>query len=108
MAALFPSAVLPDGTWQLCTLYAYRKNSSISSDRRNGGRRVILNLAAEFSGEVEAVARMKARLLRGENPVKIPLEVLKLMRLVLDLKEAETMEIMFPPDVVSTSTRLIR
>lgn len=51
---------------------------------------------------------MKARLLRGENPVKIPLEVLKLMRLVLDLKEAETMEIMFPPDVVSTSTRLIR
>ncbi len=69
---------------------------------------VILSLAASYTEQGEAAARITARLLRGENPGGIPLEVPKLMRLVLNLKEAETMGIKVPLDLISDATRVIK
>ena len=51
---------------------------------------------------------MTAGLLRGEKPSGIPLEVPKLMRLVLNLNEAETMGIKVPLNLISDATRVIK
>jgi putative ABC transport system substrate-binding protein len=69
---------------------------------------VVLSLAPSFTEQGEAAARMTARILRGESPVGIPLEVPKLMRLVLNLKEAETIGIKVPFDLISDATRVIK
>ncbi len=69
---------------------------------------VVLSLARSFMEQGEAAARMTARLLRGEKPIGIPLEMPKLMRLVLNLKETETMGIKVPLDLISDATRVIK
>jgi putative ABC transport system substrate-binding protein len=73
-----------------------------------GDHGVILSLAASYSEQGEAAAQMTARLLRGEKPGRIPLEVPKLMRLVLNLKEAEKLGIKVPLDLISDATRVIK
>lgn len=63
---------------------------------------MILSLAPSHPSHTEqgeAAARVTARLLRGEYPVEVSIDLPMLMRLVLNLKEAESMGIMVPPDL---------
>jgi putative tryptophan/tyrosine transport system substrate-binding protein len=68
---------------------------------------VILSLSLSYNEQGEA-ARMTAQLLRGENPLGVPVEMPNLTRLVLNLKEAESLEITVPPDLISEATRVIK
>src|SRR5574341_591255 len=59
---------------------------------------VILSLAPSATEQGEAAARLAARALRGDNPTQVPLEVPKLVELVLNLKEAGALGIKAPFD----------
>lgn len=84
------------------------KIPTISLLGRTAEHGVVLSLAPSFTEQSETAARITARLLRGENPIGIPLEVPKLMRLVLNLKEAKTIGIKVPLDLISDATREIK
>lgn len=69
---------------------------------------VILSLAPSATEQGEAAARLTARLLRGEKPASLPSEVPKLVELVLNLKEAGTMGLKVPFDLITDATRVIK
>jgi putative ABC transport system substrate-binding protein len=69
---------------------------------------VILSLSPSPTEQGEAAARIAARLLRGDKPASIPLEVPKLVELVLNLKEANTLGIKVPMDLITDATRVIK
>ncbi len=69
---------------------------------------VILSLAPSATEQGEAAARLVARLLRGENATGIPAETPKLVELVLNLKEAGTMGIKVPFDLITDATKVIK
>lgn len=68
---------------------------------------VILSLSPSYTEQDEAVARMTVQLLRGEYTLGLPVERPKLMRLMLNLKEAESLGVTVPPDLISEATRVI-
>jgi putative tryptophan/tyrosine transport system substrate-binding protein len=84
------------------------KIPTISQTGGAGEKGVILSLAPSASEQGEAAGRMAARLLRGENPAGIPPEVPKLVELVLNLKEANTLGIKVPMDLITDATRVIK
>jgi putative ABC transport system substrate-binding protein len=69
---------------------------------------VILTLAPSALEQGEAAARLTAHMLRGENPAEAPLEVPRLVELVLNLKEAGILGIKVPPDLVADATKVIK
>ncbi len=69
---------------------------------------VILTLSASAAEQGEAAAKIAARLLNGENPAGITIEVPKLIELVLNLKEAGAMGLKPPMDLISDATRVIK
>jgi len=69
---------------------------------------VILSLAPSATEQGEAAGRIAARLLRGENPAGIAMEVPKLVELALNLKEAGAMGIKVPFDLITDATKVIK
>ncbi len=69
---------------------------------------VILSLAPSATEQGEAAARLVARLLRGENAVGVPAEAPKLVELVLNLKEAGSIGIKVPFDLITDATKVIK
>jgi putative ABC transport system substrate-binding protein len=69
---------------------------------------VILTLSASATEQGEAAAKIAARLLNGENPAAITMEVPKLIELVLNLKEAGALGLKPPMDLISDATRVIK
>ncbi len=69
---------------------------------------VILSLAPSATEQGEAAARLVARMLRGDNPAGIPSEVPKLVELVLNLKEAGSIGIKVPFDLITDATKVIK
>ncbi len=69
---------------------------------------VVLTLSASATEQGEAAAKIAARLLNGENPTGITMEVPKLIELVLNLKEAGNLGLKPPMDLISDATRVIK
>jgi putative ABC transport system substrate-binding protein len=69
---------------------------------------VILSLAPSATEQGEAAAKLVARMLRGDNPAGIPSEVPKLVELVLNLKEAGSIGIKVPFDLITDATKVIK
>ncbi len=69
---------------------------------------VILSLAPSATEQGEAAARLVARMLRGDNPAGVPTEVPKLVELVLNLKEAGSIGIKVPFDLITDATKVIK
>ncbi len=69
---------------------------------------VILSLAPSAAEQGEAAAKIAARLLRGENPAGIPVEIPKMVELVLNIKEAGAVGIKVPFDLITDATKVIK
>jgi putative ABC transport system substrate-binding protein len=69
---------------------------------------VILSLAPSATEQGEAAARLAARLLKGENPKGMPVELPKKVELVLNLKEAGELGIKVPFDLITDATSVLK
>lgn len=69
---------------------------------------VILNLAASPVEQGETAAKIAARLLKGQSPSSIPVEVPKMVELVLNAKEAGSLGIKVPMDLITDATKVIK
>jgi len=69
---------------------------------------VILSLAPSATEQGAAAARFAARLLKGEKPEGMPVEIPKQVELVLNLKEAGELGIKVPFDLITDATRVIK
>ena len=69
---------------------------------------VIMSLAPSATEQGEVAGRIAVRILRGENPSSIPMEVPKLVELILNLKEAGSLGIKVPIDLVTDATKVIK
>ncbi len=69
---------------------------------------VVLSLAPSATEQGEAAAKLVARLLRGEKAVGGPAEAPKLVELVLNLKEAGSIGIKVPFDLITDATKVIK
>jgi putative ABC transport system substrate-binding protein len=69
---------------------------------------VILSLAPSAMEQGEAAARLAARLLKGENPAGMPVELSKRVELVLNLKEAGELGIKVPFDLITDAARVLK
>jgi putative ABC transport system substrate-binding protein len=69
---------------------------------------VILSLAPSAAEQGEAAAKIAARLLRGENPAAIPVEIPKMVELVLNVREAGAVGIKVPFDLITDATKVIK
>jgi putative ABC transport system substrate-binding protein len=69
---------------------------------------VILGLAPSATEQGEAAAQIAARMLRGENPKGIPMELPKRVELVLNLREAGELGIKVPFDLITDATKVIK
>lgn len=69
---------------------------------------VVLSLAPSPSEQGAAAGRMVARLLKGEKPASIPVEVPRMVELVINLKEAGALGIKVPIDLISDATKVIK
>jgi putative ABC transport system substrate-binding protein len=81
---------------------------TISQTGGTAEHRVILSLAPSATEQGEAAARLAARLLKGENPAGMPVELPKQVELVLNLKEAGELGIKAPFDLITDATRVIK
>ena len=81
---------------------------TISQTGGTAEKGVILSLAPSPIEQGEAVARICARLLKGDNPSSISPEVPKLVELVLNLKEANALGLKVPKDLIAGATRVIK
>lgn len=69
---------------------------------------VVLSLAPSATEQGEAAARLAARMLRGDNPASMPMEIPKLVELVVNLKEAGALGIKVPFDLITDATKVIK
>ena len=69
---------------------------------------VVLSLSPSPSEQGAAAGRMVARLLKGEKPTSIPIEVPRMVELVVNLKEASALGIKMPIDLISDATKVIK
>jgi putative ABC transport system substrate-binding protein len=82
------------------------KIPTLSQMGGSGDKGVILTLARCGTGR--GGARITAKLLNGENPASIAPEMPKLIELVLNLKEASSLGLKPPMDLISDATRVIK
>jgi putative ABC transport system substrate-binding protein len=69
---------------------------------------VILCLAPRATEQGAAAARFTARMLKGEKPANMSAEFPKEVDLVLNLKEAESLGIKVPPDLITDAMQVIK
>ena len=79
--------------------------SQISGTAEKG---VILTLAPSAQEQGEAAARLTVKMLRSESPAEAPLEVPRLVELVLNLREAAFLGIKVPADLLADATKVIK
>ncbi len=84
------------------------KIPTISQTGGTSDKGVILSLAPSPTEQGETAARFAARLLRGESAASIPCEVPKMVELVLNLKEANSLGMKVPMDLITDATRVIK
>ena len=84
------------------------KIPTVSQTGRIGGEGVILSLAPSAAEQGEAAAKIAARLLRERKPAGIPVEIPKMVELVLNLKEAGAVGIKAPFDLITEATKVIK
>ena len=84
------------------------KIPAISQIGGTAERGVVLSLAPSPSEQGAAAGRMVARLLRGEKPASIPVEMPRLVELVINLKEANALGIKVPIDLILDATKVIK
>jgi len=84
------------------------KVPTISQTGGTAGHGVILSLAASATEQGESAARLAARILRGTSPSSMPMEVPKVVELVLNLKEAGELGIKVPFDLITDATKVIK
>lgn len=68
----------------------------------------VLSLGPSAVEQGEAAARIAVRILRGENPVGILLDVPRMIELVVNFKEAEAVGIKVSMDIINDATKVIR
>lgn len=86
-------------------------DAKIPTVSQTGGaceRGVILSLSPSAMEQGEAAGRIVARLLKGESAASIPPEVPKLVELVLNLREANSIGIKVPMELITDATRVIK
>lgn len=69
---------------------------------------IILTLSANPQEQGRAAARMVARVLKGEKPSAIAVELPKKIDLVINLKEATDMGLKVPFDILTSATKVIK
>ena len=69
---------------------------------------VLLTLFADPAAQGQAVAHMLSRILKGESPSSIPEESPKKIQLVVNLKEATSLGLTVPFDILSVATKVIK
>ncbi|MEK6700432.1 MAG: ABC transporter substrate-binding protein [Nitrospirota bacterium] len=84
------------------------KIPTVSQTGGSAEKGVILSLAPSAAEQGEAAAKIAARLLRGEKPAGIPVEIPKMVELVLNLKEAGAVGIKAPFDLITEATKVIK
>lgn len=84
------------------------KVPTLSQIGGSGDRGVILTLAPSAAEQGETAGRIAAKILRGESPAGIPVEVPRLVELVVNLKEAAALGIKAPFDLITDATRVIK
>jgi len=84
------------------------KIPTLSQTGGSGDKGVILTLAPSATEQGEVAVRMVARVLNGDNPASIAPEMPKLVELVLNLKEATSLGLKPPMDLISDATKVIK
>lgn len=80
----------------------------VSQTSGAGEHGAVLTLAPSPVEQGQVAARIAARLLRGEKPPAITVEVPKRVELVVNLKEAGSIGLTVPFDVLTDATRVIK
>jgi putative ABC transport system substrate-binding protein len=68
---------------------------------------VLLTFSAAAQEQGQKAAGMLRKILQGENPDKIPVQNPEQLELIVNLKEAQTMGIEVPAEVLDSATRVI-
>lgn len=76
-------------------IFAFQKSQAI------GGALVVVGRDYHDSGR--HAAHLAARIMRGENPAKIPLEDFSKTRLIINLDAARALNVTLPPDLVKSA-----
>ena len=84
------------------------KVPAISQMSGTAERGIILSLSPSATEQGQAAARITAKLLRGENPPGITVEMPKKVELALNLKEAGLLGLKVPDELVSDATKVIK
>ncbi len=84
------------------------KIPTVSQTGGCGEKGVILSLAPSAAEQGETAGRIAARVLKGDTPASISPEVPRLVELVLNLKEANSIGIKVPMDLITDATRVIK
>lgn len=69
---------------------------------------ILLTLFADPELQGKAVAQMLSRILKGENPSSIPEESTQKIQLVINLREASSLGLSVPFDIISVATKVIK
>lgn len=102
------SAVANESLDTIVKLAHAAKVPTVSQTGGTAEKGVILSLSPSAVEQGGAVARMTARILRGESPSAIPAEVPKMVEMVLNLKEAGVLGVKVPFDLITDATRVIK
>ncbi len=84
------------------------KVPAISQMSGTAERGILLSLSPSAAEQGQTAARIAARLLRGEKPPAITVEMPKRVELVVNVKEAGSIGLAVPFDVLSDATRVIK
>jgi len=72
------------------------------------GNGIVFSLAPDPDEMLSETARLAARILKGEKPGQIPVASVKKIEFVIDLAEAQRLEVKIPFSVLSRATRVIK
>ncbi len=80
----------------------------VSQTSGTAERGAVLSLAPSPVEQGQIAARIAARLLRGEKPAAVPLEMPKRVELAVNVKEAGSIGLTVPFDVLTDATKVIK
>ena len=93
------------------TLLAAAQSAKIPAVSQTGGtaeKGVVLSLFASPAEQGKAAARSAARLLKGNSPASIRMEIPRRIELVVNLGAARTLGMKVPFDLITDATRVIK
>jgi putative ABC transport system substrate-binding protein len=97
-------------TWLDDIVKIARKQKIPTASLLGGGeeRGIILTLYADPEEQGKEAADILARIIKGERPASISIRNPKKIQLVINLKEASTLNLKVPFDILSSATRIIK